>query len=821
MEYSVHLQKMHDPYVLIDAGANGGVIDSAELIYGPIDLINSGGFESGIAPWVFWKDHAEVASPSGDAEIIYDEAYEGHSCVKITFNDSTEAFVVNVHGETDGLDNIRSRTVTYSFMAKNASTTGISFYIDADDGGDGTTYEGDALPAIATGSSWTKYTFKRTYFFDIEASYHAIGFKKASGTGSVYIDDVRMTIEDDYDWDVNGSFETNLTGWYFIDNNAVANGDTDNVATRVNTFAQAGSWSAKIDFGNDGGFGYVNNIYTILNDTVELNRVDFVFSFWAKTTMNGLHGLLILDGDYSYEGEATTPSITADNAWHEYTVRGKYIINIAQPKIIIGIKAVAGSAIGTVYLDNVRFYTEEYLSDAPSQTHIVLDPALTYAEYSGLVGSRLIFMTGNNRSYGSVITEIVNSGSTITEITLAEAMPVAPAAADRFWILANNFFRYSGTGSSNMVSVTEYIGETLSITTSADSGYDKASLELVTGVIGTALPTPNVLGWRLLILSNFGQLWEGYVDSYSIEDNVLAIEAIGYRKLLDSVRYNGYFSSDPESTTPLIVRDILSACPEIFHTEATIDRGSVVRDLQYSMGGVGPMDFLSTPVLASEALEQVLRIGYYGDDSMDEMVLQVWDNATAHLKRLKVQATMDDADWFVGANDINGNATVSIGVSRSGYGNVYYATYRGDNGEQLETSGIYNVRDVRSFGVSEKMISTGSLQEGEIHLAMEVQTQTKEPTSSIGDISLTGKVGRTSGSYNLPSYLIRGGDVIYIADAMRIATVNYTGEEATRIMVAGEVTSDLIKGTTRITPRDHADRVETLASQLEINIGYE
>ena len=831
MTYRVMISEPRDSYTRLDSIIAGGVVTGGGFNYVPREFVESGDFEGTISSWIFWEsnDHEHEVDSINEANIDYTEAQSGDSCVELVIHQYQDVFAIDLSGSTNSLGDIQGKSLTFSVWVKSASASDFGFYIDAHNGDGTTSYTGDALPTFAVSSTWTQYTFNRTYSFAPNTEYFVVGIKKAAGTGTILIDHFSITVLEDNEFVGNQSFETNLDGWALRNSTFNLDANLDNSITRVNTFAapNGGSWSLRLTIGNTGNYGVYTSVYGALNNGQTLNEAIFVASIWVKTALSNYSARIYMNGDFEVAEDSSVALITGDDQWHQYEVTCRYTIN-SSTEILLGVRQ-DGTAQGNVYIDLASLRIEKEFTDAIESTYIDLSPTMSYTPAANLVGERLVFDNVNrpsndpgNKDFGSIISSIENSGSDISQITIVDALPYVPEEDDTFVVLIPNASRFYVDGQTSRIAMTvqDYITGDISVNSSVDAGYTTASVEFSLNILRTPLFKGNPIGFFIQIDSDWGHVWEGVIASYSITDDSVQVDCQGFGVKLNDVRYAAYFDTGEENTVPVIVKDILSAHPDLQYYDVTIDRGDVIHDAQVSAGGVGPLDFTEGSVTALEALDRVLGIGTLGEETYDQLALQIWDNRTAWLKRIKQVLSVDDVKWFLwNANTKSSKIGISVGVDRADRGNVYYGTYTGEGGEQLETVGIYDINDVIKFGVIDRQASTSSLTEGEVYWALRVQSNDTGKESSVTDISVDGYISSTGYGLQVPSYMIKAGDVIFISDAVKYTNGMIGGDGKAQLIIAGEVSSTLNDMTTRITPYKVTSRIESLVGWLEVNVG--
>lgn len=586
--------------------------------------------------------------------------------------------------------------------------------------------------------------------------------------------------------------------------------------------ARTGESCVKITI-NDATEKFVTNIYGITKQFEDINGKALKVSFWAKSASAANFNLYFeadSDGGTTNSG-GTPPTIAVSSTWTKYEFTRTYTMGEGSNFLCIGISKASGT--GTILIDDFEIEAPANLTETPIASYVTLSPGLYYSPATSLVGKHLVFTNGNNKSYGSVISAVTHSSDTISRIDLAEAMPYAPAAGHNFWLLIPNTDRFYPGGGRQMISVTDFLMDGVTVESTVQDGFSKASFDFDKRILNHRLARANILGWTVIVQSPYGLVWEGYVASYSIADYKMSVDCLGFKTKLSKLTYAGSFSSNSTNTTPVIIKDILSTQPEIVYSDETIDREDALHTVQVGKGGIGPMDFTTAPVTANDALDKVLRLGAYGDDTLDELMVQVWDDRVASMKRIKASYTIGEAKWHIDASAVSygGMVEIEVALDRSDLGNVFYGTYSGEGGETLETPGVYFARDVMRYGISEKQVTSGSLGEGEMHLVLEIKAKDAGKISSISDISVSGDIHKGGQGMPMPAYLIRAGDVVYLADPVRFEPMSASGELHTQAVVAGEVSIDLMQNKARITPYKRAERVDTLVSQIEINTGGE
>jgi len=423
-----------------------------------------------------------------------------------------------------------------------------------------------------------------------------------------------------------------------------------------------------------------------------------------------------------------------------------------------------------------------------------------------------MFTNGNNERYGSIITEVTAAGNDISRIELREALPYAPVAGDDFLVFTP-IDRYALTDGYS-------IGEYLvggNITSSIDTGFDTASLEFAYDGFDRYVGGINPLNWRMYVTDDGGIIWDGYVSSYSVSDELVRMDCLGFKSLLTNVFYVGYFNSDAINTGPYMIRDMIGSADTLrYNIDGGIDRGNVINDAQEALNGIGPMDFTSNPVAASEAIDTVLKLGAY-DGTFDTYVVQVWDELYVTTQRVETEPNAYESDWIIDAENLIESGEMSVELGQ--ISNAVYGTYRGPNGETLETARAYDEDLVRRYGIRERAVSDGNLGEGEMLLTIETSLLNKLNAASISSISVAGSIRSGGASGHRAPWHMRAGDVVYAPSMVKLSQGYYGDDFILTCFVIGSISCDLKSGIASITPRGLPDKAEFVIAQLEVDTG--
>jgi hypothetical protein len=629
------------------------------------------------------------------------------------------------------------------------------------------------------------------------------GSAAVSGGGFNYLPEEYVT---------NGSFEGSSGSWVWWKAGASVSAPA-NVVEVDYSDAAIGDACGSATFSDATEF-LVIDIYNATEKLALINTKQIVFEFWAKTSDSGFTAYMEGDGTISNTGDALV-SIGTSTTWVKYSMQRTYTFGGSNKYFVIGFKKTSGT--GSIKIDGIRLYAPANLTDAILNTYIEMSPSLIRSAPTEIIGDTLVFTSGNNARYGSTIESIVNSGTAISRITISDGMPFAPVLGDKFVILTE---QYRHATISQMATVTRYL-ESATVSSSAEDGYTRGTFKLARNAIGSRLRATSLVGWTVSVTSPWGMVWEGYVVNCAVADESFTLDCVGFKTKLDKVFYVGYFNSDASNTTTVALRDIMTASPEL-DTQSIygIDRDGSINAAQILAGGIGPLDFTKTPVTAQSAIADVLKIGAYGDDTFDILVAQVFDHQTLQTGRIKYEYDFTQVNWFIPEENVMKSGGGSeFSIDRSEFANVHFGTFRGPNGETLETPGVYAINDVIEFGIAEQTLTTGNLTDGEVGIILEARALERLTTSSISNIEIYGKVRKLGQGNCIPCFMIRGGDTLFVPGITKMSRVTSGDDSIFQIFVAGEVECDLMDGTVRVTPYGFPEKTEMVVNQLDIDTG--
>jgi hypothetical protein len=479
-----------------------------------------------------------------------------------------------------------------------------------------------------------------------------------------------------------------------------------------------------------------------------------------------------------------------------------------------------------------------FLSGANS-THIELQPVQPNTVTASLfqLNDRMVF---NLNNYGAPII-LLADGSNPSGWVHIELPGIPPPALSLVnpqhfkvwrqgasWTARNSALEYSyptiegsRTSGNKMFTITRNVTRA-ECSSTADDGFVRATISAKKNGLDQEIITSDITNWTLLITSPHGPVWEGYVSSCSSLDDEITIECSGYKSKLDDVFYGGYFDDSDGNTSPVIIRDILRSIESVLEfAEQSIDRevndaGSDLHALQYALHGIGPKDFTGAKTTARSALNDILRLGAYGTDDISALAVQIWDGKVARTQILRSKYYAKDAQWVINDGNLPSGFSKGFTLDRSKFYNAFFVSYRETDGSEAYTSSKYNVRDVTMNGVKEQMIAGGNILIGETIAIIDAKLQDSMNTGSIGDLQVVGDVLNQVRGSKVPAYMIRGGDVLFVA-GYNSSTIPFSnGSENSSVVLAGEVTCNLIDNTASITPYGHPDKAELVINQLEI-----
>lgn len=613
-----------------------------------------------------------------------------------------------------------------------------------------------------------------------------------------------------------GDFEGSAGLWDFYNADASAVEEpTSEIAINYDE-AKSGGSCLEVTFASTGEY-LMSRIASAQKEKEVISGKRLDMKFWVKNSSAGLVAFIrVYDEDavIAYVDQAV-PVVTA---WTEVVFGATFSYPTAEEdlrdlKIMVGF-AMTGTPPKSCLIDLVSVYTPNDFSDVPLSSYITVSPNLYVANVSDYVGDYLVVSGGNNDRYGSLISGITHSSGNISRIDLYEVFPFAFADGDEFAIVYPNYNRRSGGGAS--ASVGAYV-TSCSVSSDIESGYTTATVKLNRSA-AWLIQSYNLIDWDLSILDDGGEVWNGFVAECSTDGMSLDITGYGYKRKLDYIYYSSYYDSEPENTAPAIVADILELVPDYLQSaDSALDRGSVLHDAQYASGGIGPMDFLSSPQKASECISKVLSLGAF-DEDFSPVYLQMWGRVP-ELRIISRKTTFADVKYIIEPvfSPVDKGVTYNVGLDSKS--TAVYTTYKGLSGDQLETPRLYDLQEMINYGIIERNISGGSASDAEADIYLNAALDDVVPGVSTGEIKISGMVRRAGSSVRCLASQIRGGDAIFVPEILGNMTTAFDLNGNYEIVVAGNVTSDLVTGVTTITPYNAPERVEFVVNLLDVSVG--
>lgn len=424
------------------------------------------------------------------------------------------------------------------------------------------------------------------------------------------------------------------------------------------------------------------------------------------------------------------------------------------------------------------------------------------SDVSGAIGGYVIFEnddptnlgapTRPNNSLGVQITNIEavsEPPNTRTVITLATDLAAAATNSEKFYISNwNHDYRgRPGIGYGEELNIDRYV-ESISYTTDIRYGYYSATIRLsksyapiVKILAGTSM------NYDVSIYNDDNCLvWNGLIIGSNMTGLGGELFCVGYYYTNQWIYADGlYIEADPDVTAPNVISDLLKMNPYInlltnitglvsdedypatiaslnpYVSDNTND--GTVHSNQYDANGIGPLDFISTPTLVSDAINGILKLGNYPVDS-SELMLQVWDDRIPLLFRAKRRPEFAFVRWIIGKNNID-NQYEGVGVEAS-LENIITArstVYVGTDGETEYTVGSYRSPEYTWLGPRMNFLSSGQLNQNVAQSVMREATDDVLWLSKPGTITVSGSVQCGFGPFRSDCSMMRGGDTIYIA----------------------------------------------------------
>ena len=321
-----------------------------------------------VANWGLASDKAGIVPT-----VTTDEAHTGDRAIKFELSSETGMKIFAGRGPTD-FD--LSAAVTVSMWVKYTDITGEGFRIGAE-----RTIGGSAVSVLSDPkngtSDWTEVSFEIPASED-EVTWFNIVVTTATGTGTLLVDDVTLTVDasnpggsdDEGEGDDEnvpddkkpGVSITGAEGVNLLTNNGFENNDVDwgavSGASVTTADTHSGAKAVKVELdGNAPGFWY--NLKEELS--VDLSKA-MKLSFWVKT--ENVSGDVVfgaeydsMDADFNVETDSTysTP-LTGSSDWKKVTVdipavEGRY-------KMVVKLSVPEGST-GSMYFDDFHLTTAD------------------------------------------------------------------------------------------------------------------------------------------------------------------------------------------------------------------------------------------------------------------------------------------------------------------------------------------------------------------------------------------------------------------------------------------------------------------------------
>lgn len=489
--------------------------------------------------------------------------------------------------------------------------------------------------------------------------------------------------------------------------------------------------------------------------------------------------------------------------------------------------------------DNLALYAP-YGMNTTELEFIAYDPHPNIPLSLFSVGDIVVF---TQTGYSAPISEVIINPRGYVDIVLNGTPPKELyASKDLLYPPNNNLHRFriyrkinkserysipSGGGGNKMYTVTDSLVDASCIS-SAEDGFVRASLSLRKNSLNKEIVRSDITDWHVLITSEHGVVWEGYVVSAATSDDIVSIECSGYKSKLADVFYAGYFPDKIEISPQVyrgvsqteIIKDILTTVSEfIDSTDLSIDRDKTLWNYQTQVGAehtVGPKDYTSTSMTAKAALDDILGMGAYGTTDISSLVVQFLDSKKAVTKIIKPVYYASDAQWIIQDDNFLQGSEKSFTLDRSNFYNGFFVSFKLDNGGEGYSLSKYQMRDIETHGIKEKMISGGNISNAEMSLVVEVEANKITNTGVIGDIEVVGNVRNTVKGFPVPVYMIRGGDIVYLPGYDSSTVPFSVNSSYGSTFMAGEVECNLIQGTAKITPYNHPEQAELVINQLDV-----
>lgn len=562
---------------------------------------------------------------------------------------------------------------------------------------------------------------------------------------------------------------------------------------------------------------YMSKIASSTEEKVALDNQQITFEIWVKNSSANLFAFIVCYGTHTVVSGSDT-AIPVTTSWTKVTVSKTITYDTSEPaindiKLFVGI----GSTVGTVeglFIDAASVYTPNDLSDIKIASYFDVSPNMYLLNAQNYVGKYCIISGGNNNRYGSLIESITAASDNISKVWLVDPLPFEFADGDEFLFLTPNYARR--TSVEGRASVGEHV-TSCTIASEITSGYSTANITL-NRTAARLISRYNLVDWGVEISDDFGTVWVGYVSECTTTGKSLELTCSGYRKKLDDIYYSMYYDSEPGNTAPAMIADIIELIPDYVQGgNSALDRGNVLHDVQYASGGIGPMDFVDTPQKAGECVTKILSLGAF-DEEMSPVYLQMWGRVP-ELIIVNRKPSFTDVKFILEPEFSSISTGITYRAGLDGQISSVFSIYRGTDGEQLETARMYELQKMRRYGIIEKSLSGGAGSDAEADIYLNVTLDDVAPSISTGEISVSGYVRMAGTGMRVPGSQVRAGDVIFVPEILGEMTTAYEANRGYEVVVAGNVSSDLVTGITTITPYSAPEAVEFVMSILEVDTG--
>jgi len=200
-------------------------------------------------------------------------------------------------------------------------------------------------------------------------------------------------------------------------------------------------------------------------------------------------------------------------------------------------------------------------------------------------------------------------------IDLASPLPVSPSAAEVVIIGA------TGATFGERITWLPDPEERLVFSTSIEAGFDSCEADISHMSEYSWGDISIIDGSRAEVWDDYGdKAWGGKVIDVVVKEDTLSVRCVGWADTFSDYTYSTSWPSSGNPTPIQVIKDIVPGNKQIRNTLHDIDASGALESNHSALGGYG-WDFSDVPVLARDALDEMLRFGD-GTSSFNPIFLQ-------------------------------------------------------------------------------------------------------------------------------------------------------------------------------------------------------